>query len=143
LVPSKRDTPTSDAHLDQLDTLKQSNESLRGRVNELEFVNDLIKSRVAELESSEHKTRLTVDTLKSELLESQARENELYRKMEKLRDQLADATSNRHSRSPSSSSRDEMDDPAAKRRKVSLSEIVEKGQSEKVNSVEDNMEKFV
>lgn len=88
-----------------------------------------MKSRVAELESSELKARATVDTLKSELVESQARENELYRKMDKLRDELSDANKN-HSRSPSNSSRrssrSDNDDPAAKRRKVVLSELVEK-----------------
>jgi hypothetical protein len=125
LVPTKRDTPTSEPFLqDQLDSLKHSNEQLHNRVNELDIVNDLMKSRVAELESSETKARIQVDNLKSELLESQARENELYRKMDKLRDELADAIKRR-----SRTSTPGDDDTSAKRRKVSLSEIVGKNAS--------------
>jgi len=84
-----------------------------------------MKSRVAELESSESKARVQVDTLKSDLLESQGRENELYRKLDRLRDELAE-TVKRRATSP--------DEDSAKRRKVSLSEIVE-NRTDKVESL--------
>ena len=126
LVPTKRDTPD---HLfaEQLESLKQSNEQLRGRVMELELVNDLMKSRVAELESSEHKARSTIESLKSGLADYQSRENELYRKIDKLKDELVDTYKVHHSRSPSSSSRggENPEESASKRRKVLLSDLVD------------------
>lgn len=92
---------------------------------ELELVNDLMKSRVAELESSETKSRQTIDALKSEVSQYQSRENELYRKIDKLKDDLVD-TYKTHSRSPSNSSRTEdHEESAAKRRKVTLSDLVD------------------
>jgi septal ring factor EnvC (AmiA/AmiB activator) len=91
---------------------------------ELELVNDLMKSRVSELESSEQKARSTIENLKSDISGYQVRENELYRKIDKLQDELVGAYKTRHSRSPSSSSRGD-EESAAKRRKVSLSELVE------------------
>ena len=91
---------------------------------ELELVNDLMKSRVSELESSEQKARSTIEAFKSDISEYQARENDLYRKIDKLQDELVGAYKTRHSRSPSSSSRGD-EESAAKRRKVSLSELVE------------------
>ena len=94
---------------------------------ELELVNDLMKSRVAELESSEQKARATIDSLKCDLAEYQSRENELYRKIDKLKDELVDTYKVRHSRSPSNSSRggETTDDGAAKRRKVLVSDLVD------------------
>jgi hypothetical protein len=93
---------------------------------ELELVNDLMKSRVTELESSEFKARSTIDILRQEVLEHQTRENDLLRKIEKLQDNLVDAYKVRHSRSPSNSSRmDDIDESAAKRRKVDVSDLVE------------------
>jgi hypothetical protein len=91
---------------------------------ELELVNDLMKSRVSELESSEQKARSTIDGFRSDISEYQARENDLYRKIDKLQDELVGAYKTRHSRSPSSSSRGD-EESAAKRRKVSLSELME------------------
>src|SRR5579859_6000499 len=125
LVPAKRDPPSPGQSVaEQIEALKQSNEHLRGRVMELELVNDLMKSRVSELESSEQKARSTIENLKSDISGYQVRENELYRKIDKLQDELVGAYKTRHSRSPSSSSRED-EASAAKRRKVSLSELVE------------------
>jgi len=126
LVPAKRETPDH-SFAEQLESLKQSNEQLRGRVMELELVNDLMKSRVAELESSEQKARSTIDSLKSDLAEYQSRENELYRKIDKLKDELVDTYKVHHSRSPSSSSRggDHPEESASKRRKVLVSDLVD------------------
>ena len=94
---------------------------------ELELVNDLMKSRVAELESSEQKARSTIDSLKSELAEYQSRENELYRKIDKLKDELVDTYKIHHSRSPSSSSRggENHEESPSKRRKVLVSDLVD------------------
>jgi hypothetical protein len=127
LVPAKRDPPSPGPSLaEQFESLKQSNEHLRGRVMELELVNDLMKSRVSELESSEQKARSTIEGLKSDISQYQTRENDLYRKIDKLQDELVGAYKTRHSRSPSNSSRSGGDEEsAAKRRKVSLSELVE------------------
>ena len=91
---------------------------------ELELVNDLMKSRVAELESSEQKSRSTIDTLRSEISMYQSRENELYRKIAGLQDELVDRIKISHSRSPSNAS-SHAEESVSKRRKVSLSEIVD------------------
>jgi len=95
---------------------------------ELELVNDLMKSRVAELESSEHKSRATIESLKSDLSQYQTRENELYRKIDKLKDELVDTYKVHHSRSPSNSSRggeNHEEEFHSKRRKVDLSDLVD------------------
>jgi predicted nucleic acid-binding Zn-ribbon protein len=100
---------------------------------ELELVNDLMKSRVAELESSEQKSRATIESLRSDLSQYQARENELYRKIDKLKDELVDTYKSYHSRSPSNSSRGsgEHEESPSKRRKVLVSDLVdEKTQSD-------------
>ena len=132
LVAAKRDSLAMDPSFgEQLESLRQSNEQLRGRVMELELVNDLMKSRVAELESSEHKSRSTIESFKSEVAQYQSRENELYRKIDKLKDELVH-TYKVHSRSPSNSSPpgDYEEQSSAKRRKVLLSDLVdEKSQS--------------
>ena len=127
LVPSKREPPTEHSFTEQIDSLRYANEHLRGRVMELELVNDLMKSRVAELESSEHKARSTIDSLRLELSQYQSRENELYRKIDKLKDELVDTYKVHHSRSPSNSSRggESHDESASKRRKVLVSELVD------------------
>jgi cell division protein FtsB len=128
LVPSKRDSPGDHhAFAEQLESLRQSNEQLRGRVMELELVNDLMKSRVSELESSEHKARSTIESLKSELSQYQTRENELHRKIDKLKDELVDTYKVHHSRSPSNSSRsgEIPEESASKRRKVLVSDLVD------------------
>jgi hypothetical protein len=128
LVPAKRDIPSTDhSFADQLESLRQSNEQLRGRVNELELVNDLMKSRVSELESSEQKARSTIELLKNDIVQYQSRENELYRKIDKLQDELVDTYKVHHSRSPSNSSRggESMEESASKRRKVLVSDLVD------------------
>jgi hypothetical protein len=128
LVPTKRDSPVDHSLVEQLDLLRQSNEQLRGRVMELELVNDLMKSRVAELESSEYKSRSTIESLKSDLSRCQTHENELYRKIDRLKDELVDTYKVHHSRSPSNSSRsgeNREEESASKRRKVDLSDLVD------------------
>jgi len=96
---------------------------------ELEFVDDLMKTRVSELESLEQKARATVESLRCEIAKYQARENELYRKIDRLKDELVDTYKARHSRSPSNSSREsgerDMEESASKRRKVLVSELVD------------------
>lgn len=93
---------------------------------ELELVDDLMKSRVSELESAELKARTTIETLRQEVLDHQARENDLLRKIDRLQDNLVDAYKVRHSRSPSNSSRNEdTEESAAKRRKVLVSDLVD------------------
>ena len=94
---------------------------------ELELVNDLMKSRVSELVSSEHKARSTIESLKSEVSQYQTRENELYRKIDKLKDELVDTYKVHHSRSPSNSSRggEIPEESASKRRKVLVSDLVD------------------
>lgn len=129
LGPPKRDLP-ADSFAEQLEALKVSNEQLRGRVMELELVNDLMKSRVAELESSEYKARVTIDGLRADISEYQARENDLYRKIDKLQDELVDAYKTRHSRSPSNDSRDHEGESSSKRRKVLVSELVDEKQQQ-------------
>ena len=123
LVPSKREHESSSL-AEQIDHLRVSNEQLRGRVMELELVNDLMKSRVAELESAEQKSRTIIDSYKSEISLYQSRENELYRKIASLQDELVDQIKIRHSRSPSNAS-SHGEESSAKRRKVSLSELVD------------------
>jgi len=105
---------------------------------ELELVNDLMKTRVSELESAEQRARLQIENLRQEIAQYQSRENDLYRKIDRLKDELVDTYKiNSHSRSPSNASRQDigdMEESAAKRRKVLLSEIVdEKG---KLSSVQ-------
>jgi hypothetical protein len=135
LVHGTRDSPADLSIHEQFDSLRQANEQLRGRVMELELVNDLMKSRVNELESAELKARATMDALRQEILEHQARENYLHRKIDKLQDDLVDAYKVRHSRSPSNSSPNgDGEGSAAKRRKVSLSELVD----EKIKSEESH-----
>jgi hypothetical protein len=125
LGPSKRDSPDS-VIIEQLDSIRHSNEQLRGRVMELELVNDLMKSRVAELESSEQKARGTIDSLKAEISQFQSRENHLLRKIDKLQDELVNNYKVRHSRSPSHSSHGgDPDESASKRRKVLVSDLVD------------------
>ena len=133
---AKRDGPDP-SFVDQLESIRQSNEQLRSRVMELELVDDLMKSRVAELESSELRSRGTIESLKSDLSKFQSRENELLRKIDRLQDELVNKYKIGHSRSPSRSSYgDDVEESASKRRKVLLSDIVgEKAQSyEKVIS---------
>jgi hypothetical protein len=132
-LPAQRESPDAD----QFDRLRQQ---LRGRVMELELVNDLMKSRVSELEAAEQRARAQIENFRQEIAQYQSRENDLYRKIDRLKDELVDTYKiNSHSRSPSNASRrnsDEMEESAAKRRKVLLSEIVdEKGQ---VNSVQQS-----
>ena len=135
LVPAKRESPSDLSIMEQFDSLRQSNEHLRGRVMELELVNDLMKSRVSELESSEIKARSIIDGLRHEISEYQVRENDLYRKIDKLQDDLVDAYKVRHSRSPSNSSRNgDLEESATKRRKVLLSDLVD----EKTRSTEES-----
>jgi len=100
---------------------------------ELELINDLMKSRVSELELAEQRARMLTENLRQEIAQYQSRENDLYRKIDRLKDELVDTYKiNSHSRSPSNASRHDigdMEESAAKRRKVLLSEIVdEKGQ---------------
>lgn len=91
-------------------------------------MNDLMKSRVAELEVAEQKARNQIETLKSDLSQYQSRENELYRKIDRLKDELVDSYKIRHSRSPSNASRaggSDHEESAAKRRKVLVSDLVD------------------
>jgi hypothetical protein len=122
---SKRDGPDLPI-IEQLESIRHSNEQLRSRVMELELVNDLMKSRVAELESSEQRSRTITDSLKSDVSKYQLRENELLRKIDKLQDELVNRYKLRHSRSPSQSSHtDDLEESPSKRRRVLLSDIVD------------------
>jgi predicted nucleic acid-binding Zn-ribbon protein len=82
---------------------------------------------VSQLEASEQKARSTIDALRFEISQYQSHENELYRKIDRLKDELVDTYKDRHSRSPSNSSRgtDRDEESSSKRRKVLLSELVD------------------
>jgi chromosome segregation ATPase len=108
---------------EHMDALRHQNQILRGRVTELEIVNDLMKSRIAELESAEQKARTTIDALKFDITELQGRDKEFYHKIDKLKDELVEAYKTRSSRSPSRP--EDGEESPSKRRKVSLSELVE------------------
>jgi uncharacterized coiled-coil protein SlyX len=98
-----------------------------------------MKSRIAELESAEQKARTTIDALKFDIAELQAREKEFYQKIDKLKDELVDAYKIRRSRSPSNSSSRDNEESASKRRKVSLSDLVdEQSRTRAVQEITDS-----
>jgi uncharacterized coiled-coil DUF342 family protein len=113
---------------------------------ELELVNDLMKTRVSQVESTADSLRAEADSLRAEVQQYQSRErqyqsreNELYRKIDHLKDELVDTFKERHSRSPSSSSRGSGDrdheESSAKRRKVLVSELLDESQSSTQNDI--------
>ncbi|KAI5809205.1 GATA transcription factor [Pyronema omphalodes] len=95
--PSPPPSLTIDALLSENSRLNADNSRLTTRVNELELVNDLFRTRVSELENSENSTkraevcRREVEVqLRQHLEASQAREGELKRKLDEYERRLDD-----------------------------------------------------
>lgn len=127
--PSPTTTAAEDRHLESPQTyegLLAANTSLKTRVSELEFINELFRGRVTELEQSNATARrsemIVRDSevrLRRSLDDSQRREDELKQRIAEMERQISDnnssgaATANNNSPS----------EPLAKR--IKLSDVVE------------------
>ncbi|RDH32271.1 hypothetical protein BDQ94DRAFT_145769 [Aspergillus welwitschiae] len=132
-VQPRQPSPTAtsaavDRHLESpqtYDGLLAANTSLKTRVSELEFINELFRGRVTELEQSgatarrsEMIVRDSEVRLRRSLEEAQRREDDLKRRISELERQLTDQTS-----SANPAGNDSPSEPLAKR--MRLSDVVE------------------
>ncbi|OOF99457.1 hypothetical protein ASPCADRAFT_40871 [Aspergillus carbonarius ITEM 5010] len=132
-VQPRQPSPTAtsaavDRHLESpqtYDGLLAANTSLKTRVSELEFINELFRGRVTELEQSgatarrsEMIVRDSEVRLRRSLEEAQRREDDLKRRISELERQLADQAT-----STNAASHDSPGEPLAKR--MRLSDVVE------------------
>ncbi|MCJ1234122.1 hypothetical protein MMC14_002080 [Varicellaria rhodocarpa] len=86
-------TSLNDRHLEPpatYESLLQSNNTLKTRVNELEVINGLFKGRVNELEDIDRRAQMVQNQLRQALEQSQHREHDLKRRLDDLDREVAE-----------------------------------------------------